>query len=384
MDITPIHDALGYQRPEEATLESKRAHALVARALDVRWLDDGAELRFDPALRDEVTAFAEAFGRRHATHRYEVRSGDVGELWLVARGPGAERWLRRSVASAAPTLGARLRSRLRLADRVRSLTRRARVLPDAFLVGAPRCGTTTLFHALREHPSVVMPARKELAFFNVLHRHGLDWYRSQFPTTLERQAVLRRTGAFATLDATPSYLFHPHAARRIRAVAPGARLLVLLRDPVARAYSQYHWARGMGYELLPFEEACEREAQRTDGELQRMRDDPDYLSFPRSYLSYLAMGQYAEQLEAWLDVFPSEQLLVLCTEDLPARQEESLASVCDHLGLPRAPLPLPERNTGSYPSMPAATRDRLREHFRPHDERLAALLGREPGWLRGR
>ena len=378
--------ALGYQLPAGARNESDQAHALVALAVDVSWLDDGAVLFLprSPQAEAELARFCESFGRRHPTRDLQrVEQPEDDRLALRIAGPGAERWLRHSLARTSPTLGARLRRRARLGERMRTLTRGARVLPSFFIIGAPRSGTTTLFHALMQHPSLVPPARKELAFFNLLHRQGLPWYRSQFPAAWQRVRARLRSGAFATGDATPTYLFNPHAARRIQTAVPDARLIVLLRDPVERAYSHYHWARGMGYELLSFEEAVRREPERVDGELERMLADEDYVSFPRSYLSYVGMGRYIDQLLAWQEVFPAEQMLVLCAEDLRQRPAATLDHALSFLGMPELTLPQPsERNSGSYPPMSDAMRAHLRQEFAADDERLKQHLGWTPAWMR--
>lgn len=376
--------ALGYHLPAAAKSESDRAHELVAGALDVEWVEGGAVLSFpaSDAWSERIDRFIPEFGRRHPSRTFQRRDPVDGRLALQMSGPGAERWLRASLARAAPSPGARIRRRARLGERVRRWTRAARVLPRFFVIGAPRCGTTTLFHTLMQHPSILPPARKELAFFNLLFRQGLPWYRSRFPGAWERLKVRASTGAFATGDATPSYLFHPHAARRICQTVPEAKLIVVLRDPVERAWSHYHWALEAGYELLPFEEAVDREPERLDGELERMLADEDYLSFPRSYLSYLTMGIYVDQLLAWREVFPEQQMLVLSSAELKREPDEVLTRTLGFLDLPPLDRLQPqERNAGSHAPMHPETRARLKAFFRPHDERLRQLLGRDPGWM---
>jgi hypothetical protein len=374
---------LGYQLPPSARSASERASQLVAGAVDHELLEEGALLYYPTGSgwSARIEQFAQEFGRRHPLWVLELCEHSDRRLALRIRGPGVESWLRAALARAHPSLRTQLRQRTRLRERCRNLTRHLRGLPDFFIIGAPRCGTTTLFNALVRHPSVVPPARKEVAFFNVQYDRGLPWYRSNFPGSWRRFGTRVRTGAFATGDATPTYLFHPHVAHRIRSVLPDARFIVLLRDPVERAYSHYHWALKMGYELLSFEAAVDREQERVDGELDHMLSDESYLSFPRSYLSYLGMGIYVDQLLMWRQVFPEEQFLVLSTDDLKRRPEDVVRRTLRFLGLPQIVLGLPERNVGSYPPMGEGTRARLKAYFRPHDRRLGELLGAAPGWV---
>ncbi len=103
--------------------------------------------------------------------------------------------------------------------------------PDFVIIGTQRGGTTSLHAYLSAHPQVATPATKELHFITDRYERGLDWYLGQFPAELPPDVI--------TGEATPYALFHPLAPRRLREIAPAARLIVLLRNPVDRAYSHY-------------------------------------------------------------------------------------------------------------------------------------------------
>src|SRR5206468_7007606 len=133
---------------------------------------------------------------------------------------------------------------------------------------------------------------------------------------------------------------------------PEARLIALLRDPVTRAYSHYQLAARDGHETLAFEEALRREGARLAGEEQRLAADPAYRSDAHRHHSYLARGAYAEQLRRWRLHFPSEQLLVVASEELFADPEGAIIPILDFLGLPHTDLPpLPARNQRPYAPM---------------------------------
>jgi len=255
----------------------------------------------------------------------------------------------------------------------RAATAPLRALPDFIIIGAQKGGTSSLYAALAGHPGVASAPKKEVHFFDRHHRLLLP-YRRNFP--------LRRRGGPLSGEATPYYLFHPLVPERVRASVPGVRLIVLLRDPVERAYSHHAHETRLGFEELPFAEAIEAEGRRLAGEEERLRRDPRYRSHAHRHHSYLARGVYADQLILWRRYFPAEQMLVLGSEDLFADPEGTLQKVLAFLGLEGSDtLSLPERNKGSYAApLDPGLRARLQDYYRPHNERLYEHLGRDFGW----
>ena len=137
---------------------------------------------------------------------------------------------------------------VRLRRRARLATASARRLPDFLVIGAQRAGSTSLFAQLCEHPGVAAPSHKEIHYFDLQSFRGLRWYRSHFPPA-------GRSRGRITGEASPYYLFHPAVPARVAEALPDVRLVALLRDPVARAYSQYQLSVRDGHETLGFEEA---------------------------------------------------------------------------------------------------------------------------------
>ena len=183
----------------------------------------------------------------------------------------------------------------------RILTNNLRVLPNFLIIGVSRSGTTSLYNYLTQHPSVAPALIKEVYFFDRSYKRGLAWYRSFFPTVLEKYySTTVKKKEFITGEATPCYIFHPHVPRRVFKTIPGIKLIVLLRNPVDRAYSFYHHNLRRGLESLSFEEAIESEVKRLRGELEKMMDDENYFSFNRQYYSYLSRGIYVDQLKNWI------------------------------------------------------------------------------------
>jgi hypothetical protein len=277
-----------------------------------------------------------------------------------------------------------MRSANRLVHRAGMLARLAtawgRPGPDFLIIGGQKCGTTSLYQYLLRHPNVAPASKRSIRFFD----HGPNWakgavwYRSHFPF-----APGRRTPAGRPLvgESTPAYLFHPLGAARVQEVAPQARLIVLLRNPVDRAYSHYHHMYRRGREPLPFEEALAREPERLAADRERLAADPGHDPIHLRWHSYLARGCYVEQLEAWLSRVDRSRMLIILTEELAAEPGEVMAGTHAFLGLPLVRLTdYPRFNTGTYEPLTPRVREQIAAHFAPHNRRLADLLGRRLGW----
>jgi hypothetical protein len=264
----------------------------------------------------------------------------------------------------------------------RALTRRLRLLPDFVIIGAQKAGTTSLYNYLIQHPCVARARRKEVNFFDVHFSKGVSWYRGFFPLAPKRYFERYIRGReILTGEASTDYLFHPLAPRRMFEVIPKARLIVLLRNPVDRAYSHYFHEVAKGRENLPFDAAIDQEAERLRGEEQKIRTNPLYEGFRYRHYSYLARGIYIDQIKAVMDVFPAEQLLILKSEDFYAEPRQTFKQVLSFLRLPVFELQeYRAHNARKYPEMPHETRKRLIDYFRPHNERLYAYLGVDFGW----
>jgi hypothetical protein len=265
-------------------------------------------------------------------------------------------------------------------------TARYRLTPHFLIVGAQRCGTTSMFKTLRQHPSVLAPAlQKGIHYFDNHYDRGQDWYRSHFPLRMTAARTEKRAGVVPmTGESSPYYMFHPLAADRIAADLPGVRLVVLLRDPVERAISAYTHERARGYETETFERALELETKRTDGERERMLADPGYDSDDLRHHAYLARGQYVEQLERLEKLFGRDRIHVVESQEFFTDPAPVYAQTLEFLGLPAFDDAVFEQYNGRPRSpMPADLRARLEEHFVPYDERLAEWLGRTPFWRRG-
>jgi hypothetical protein len=256
-----------------------------------------------------------------------------------------------------------------------------RALPDFVVIGAMRCGTTALFSYLERHPLVMGPvtSRKEVHFFDANPTGSVSRYRVNFPLV---RGSRNGRGRPVIGESTPYYVFHPRVHERLHKTIPEAKLIVLLRDPVARAFSHYRYEVAVGREALTFEEAMDREEERLHGEEERLRTDPRYVSVNHADFSYLARGRYAEQLERYLRLFRRDQLLVLQSEELYSQPQRVYDRTLAFLGLPRfEPDTFTPHNVGGDRTpMGEAERRRITKYYEQHNERLFELLGETYDW----
>lgn len=176
-------------------------------------------------------------------------------------------------------------------------------LPDFVVIGAMRSGTTSLARFLRARPDVGMSPVKELHFFDRNYHMGLDWYAQQFSDT---------SGAIRG-EATPNYMYRSEVAHRIRSCLPSAKLVAILREPVARAYSHYWHRVARGAESLSFEDAVRAEPARLGRSTCRRPE----------HIAYVDRSRYGAQLRRFYDLFPAAQIRVLVLEEVdrdPAAQ----------------------------------------------------------------
>ncbi len=277
------------------------------------------------------------------------------------------------------------RSALSVSRTTGRVTSGARILPSFLIIGAQRCGTTSLYRALACHPLLLKPVlHKGVHYFDAAYWRGPAWYRAHFPLRVGAALLARRHGTGAqAFESSPYYLFHPLAGERVAADLPGVKLIVLVRDPVERACSAHahELARGFASESS-LERALELEEGRLAGAEESLRARPHSAHHSHRHHAYLARGRYAEQLDRLEPLFGRERILVLDSHRFFAEPERVYDRVLDFLRVPRLGHPAFERHNGRpLPRpLPDAVRRRLRDHFEPYDTRLVSWLGGDPSW----
>ena len=263
------------------------------------------------------------------------------------------------------------------------LTHQARMLPGFLIVGAQRGGTTSMYRTLSQHPAILKAVlHKGVHYFDTGYDHGLGWYQGHFPLRATAARARRSAGDVpVTFESSPYYLFHPLAAQRISRDLPGVKLLVLVRDPVERAYSAHAHELARGFETESFERALELEEQRLAGEAEKIVSQPGYQSHSHQHHGYLARGYYADQLERLSGLFGRDRVHVVDSGRFFTEPEPVYDGVLEFLGLRRPGYPVFERHNARPRSpMPESLRAALGDRFLSSDERLTGWLGQPPSW----
>lgn len=258
-----------------------------------------------------------------------------------------------------------------------------RLQPSFIVIGAQRCGTTSLFRALREHPQVFRaPFHKGVNYFDLNYHRGMRWYQGHFPMASLARRKAARHGEPAAFEASGYYLYHPFALERLASDLPETKLVAMLREPADRAFSAYKHEYARGFEPEDdFERALDLEEKRLAGEVDRMREDIRYQSVSHRHHSYLHRGHYADQLERAFSFFPQEQVFVMYSEAYFSQPAREYRRLLDFLSLrPHAPE-IKQVNARPSQPMPGRTRRMLEEYYVPHNERLAKLLRSPLPWV---
>lgn len=227
-------------------------------------------------------------------------------------------------------------------------------LPTFLILGAQRCGTTSLRVYLSSHPDVFMPDT-ETAYFSRHHNKGLGWYSSHFKTKTKLVG-----------EKCAGYLSDPKAPKRISNHLPNPRFIVLLRNPVDRAWSHYLWAKSMHEEAYSFKVAILRGS---------------YTQKYGEHSGYLSRGLYADQLERWFSVFPKDCFLIIKSEAMFASPTTTYEEVLSFLELRGHGID--EGQHGTVPikgTIDPIMRRWLQDYYRPHNKHLEQLLDRSFGW----
>jgi hypothetical protein len=259
-----------------------------------------------------------------------------------------------------------------------------RCLPDFLVIGAQKSGTTSLTACLDRNPGVWIARCKECNFLSG-PRRSAGHYRRFFPTRWTRRSMERTAGNEIMLgEGTPYDLFHPRAAHEATRVLDDPRIVILLRDPVARAYSHHRHCVRLGLEHLDFETAVAAEPGRIDGEAERLERDPMATSHNLRHHSYVARGHYARQIRRWQEAVGGDRIHIEISEHLFERPQEALARIESFLGIPKGRSGAFEHRNPGTGGTPISERmqSELRSTYRESNRDLSELLNIELPWPR--
>lgn len=266
--------------------------------------------------------------------------------------------------------------------------------PNFLIIGAQKCGTTSLHHYLCEHPDLFRSKKKEIEYFSNDKKYktgNYSYYHIQFPPL----KYLPINGV--VFEATPEYIYNPKCANRIYNYNPSIKLILLVRNPVDRAFSAWNFYRRMHERItlsnfyLRFKEInpsmkkllCNEQypsfEELIEKEIEKINTKPNLL-----LSGIIQRGMYAVQIKNYFKIFNEKQILIIDNIELKTRPDMVLDRIANFVGL--RPFDWTwykneKKQVGTYnTSLKSATRSYLSDFFTPHNEMLYQLLDRDFGW----
>jgi hypothetical protein len=263
---------------------------------------------------------------------------------------------------------------------LRKMTASSRALPEFLIVGAQKAGTTSLNAYINQHPKIIPSWKKEVHYFDggLDPNHdnfsmGSSWYRAHFPTSAQLTAKQSKT-----FEASPSYLFNPLAAERIKRLVPDVKIIIMLRNPAERAISHYYHEKRKGRMNLSLDQALLEEDQIFSNGIGEI----DYKSNEFVRRSFKARGIYVDQVKRYFDVFGRGNVHVVDSDSLFTNPKSVLNDVFEFIGIPRyEDVDFSPRNVGMKKSVESdRVYEELKAYFEAHNEKLYDLLGERFAW----
>jgi hypothetical protein len=261
------------------------------------------------------------------------------------------------------------------------LTAKSRALPDFLIIGAAKCGTTSLYDYVIQHPDIYPALRKETKFFDVDFKMGITWYRSNFPLKFFKFIIEKiKKKKFLTGEATPGYLHNYHCANRIHNVLPNIKLIIILRNPIDRSFSDYQMRVRGNHEIRTFSDVIKHEENLLAEGVDLLKDEK-YFKYGAKFRPYLSWGHYFDELEPWLKLFSKENFLFIKTRNLNENPVTTLNHIFKFLDLKSFEIKNLERhNVGKYEKLDEKIRNHLVKHFKNHNKKLEEFLGISLNW----
>ncbi|MDB9314127.1 sulfotransferase domain-containing protein [Spirulina sp. CS-785/01] len=272
--------------------------------------------------------------------------------------------------------------KFRAATLYRAMTTLFRVTPDFIIIGVTKGGTTSLLKYLEKHPQIKVSWQKEIHFFGSYNfDKGVNWYKKYFPLSLSQRNQFFQTG-----EASPEYFCKSTVVpAQIKEVFPDIKLILLLRNPIDRAYSHYLHRYRIGAERSEnFAQLVLEEKSRLIHQFLDCNwgENFDVSSLPSPGCFHLGTGLYFLHLRKWVQYFSLDQMLILKSEDFFSYPNDSLHRVTQFLQLPD----LPDSSWKVYnaspenPELDSQVREDLNEFFDPYNQRLYDYLGTDFNW----
>lgn len=257
-----------------------------------------------------------------------------------------------------------------------------RALPDFLIIGAQKCGTSTLFDYISQHYQVIPPLKKEMHYFDKKYNLSSYWYRAHFPLKKELGKD-KITGEKST-----DYIYHPEGAERIKETIGKPKLILILRNPAERAISQYQHMVRAGRENRNPQMAFREEKEFLKSISQKDISKASFVNKKKfnkySTFSYIRKGLYLGQIKSFYEYFTPDQLFIESTENLKIDPNNIIKRIYQFLDIDTQFLPddLTPKNRGKYKLDENLTEitEELKNYYTPHNEALFDYLGKRFPW----
>ena len=257
----------------------------------------------------------------------------------------------------------------------KGITAAQRKLPDFLVIGGKRCGTTTLFEFLRQHQMIAEPVIDHMGFFDDNYSIGINYYKSFFPIKTEE------TAKKLDYDVTTSYLTSPFVAERVAKEIPNVKIIVLLRNPTSRAWSDYNASQKKDASEEEFQTYIDDELQELEAsDFEEKVSKNDY-NMSEPFPNFIKKGLYSVYLKKWLKLFPRKNFLFISTESFSNDENKVFKQIFDFLGLSNFEIhKLQRMSKGNYEKLNPKIKNKLDLFFAPHNDELFKLINEKYDW----
>jgi len=242
--------------------------------------------------------------------------------------------------------------------------------PNFMIIGQVKCGTSSLYRYLTQHPQILPAIKKEIQFWNLKShsKRKLEWYLSHFPAISSEQNLI-------TGEATPYYFNCQSTAKQVFRLFPNLKLIILLRNPIDQVVSHYYMKVRINREKLSLKQAI------FSGLFNSIQLANSNLTNYCDNNLYLKNGIYIEMISEWMEIFPKNQFFIVKSEDLFADPATIVKQIFQFLEV--EPYQLQEYSNssrGNYPPLSQSMRHTLGDYFRPFNQQLEEYLDRKFNW----
>lgn len=266
---------------------------------------------------------------------------------------------------------------------INRITSFLRIMPDFFIGGVQKGGTTSLYSAITQHPQIIPAKFKEVFFYgnDEQYKLGLSHYRQFFATNMYKSYRRLKAGKEVyTLDASTNTFENPKVPSRILKNNPKAKVIFIFRNPVDRTFSHYNMALKKGWELADLRNALDLEEKRLEIGRQISEKSGKY-NFIYYRLGYKERSKYINSLKFWFNEFPRENILILSSEEFFKEPQKVFNEVCDFLALDKIQnVKFEKLNEGNGQAINPEIRAELANYFKSYNEEFYTLTGEKFNW----